>query len=153
MEVFTCKTCGYSTNHKQNFIKHTNRKKPCEKPAEVCVFPCRFCGLTYKHGQSRFRHEKTCSAKSSLLKFIINESEKIKHSSKQRTNENKTGSGVVPNTTNSPQSKLEDVPEIISESEIVSESASLKDDTSITDYSNTKKQTRVVSLHNCEMKL
>ena len=30
MVVFTCKRCGYKTNHKHNFMKHLNRKFKCK---------------------------------------------------------------------------------------------------------------------------
>ena len=78
MVLYKCDRCGYTANHKHNFIKHINRKHVC-KPIisdipintirnkfndhaneivnEQPLFKCSYCHRIFKHRQSKYNHE------------------------------------------------------------------------------------------------
>ena len=81
MVVYKCDRCGYTTNHKHNFIKHINRKNVCKPNLstipifnirdnfknlpdtnnelfdEPVFFKCSYCARIFKHRQSKYNHE------------------------------------------------------------------------------------------------
>ena len=79
---FQCEHCGYSTNIKQTFHRHLQRKTPCNlEVANVHIkpiddrnikelsednlrFPCKYkCGAYFKHQSGKYRHQSTCKYK------------------------------------------------------------------------------------------
>ena len=106
MVLYKCERCGYETSHKSNFIKHENRKKPCETPDLTCTL----CNKSYVNRGNLTRHmkkfhpdhqisETCCKEEDALLSDNIPEKEiqQIKNTLlKQLTTTNNTTN----NTTN-----------------------------------------------------
>lgn len=59
---FVCEYCGYSTNRKQVYIKHTERKFKCTEKREKCEYKCILCKKTFSHkgNYNKHRSNRSC---------------------------------------------------------------------------------------------
>jgi flagellar motility protein MotE (MotC chaperone) len=86
--IYICQRCGYSSNHKSNFIKHLKTKKICPPNNEDTPrlnilnkleefknldkqYQCEYCESKFGHSSSYYRHKKTCKK----TKIIIDQEE------------------------------------------------------------------------------
>lgn len=76
-----CRRCGYETRHKHVFLKHLQRKTPCQALIEdVCIdtllsemnvqlppntlaFKCTHCSKQFNDRSNRLKHEKICKSR------------------------------------------------------------------------------------------
>jgi hypothetical protein len=75
--IFECEKCGYTTNHKSTFIKHSNIKKSCIKK-----FKCSLCNRNLFTKNSIYKHLETCkeyNKKNNELNINSFYNEKIEH--------------------------------------------------------------------------
>jgi uncharacterized C2H2 Zn-finger protein len=102
---FTCEKCGYSTDHKGDFNKHINKKKPCKKiliDVEITIdntinnenptYTCKICNKVFKRNTNYINHiNKTDSCNNNIVqelkKYKDLYTELIKEN-KKLTNEN-----------------------------------------------------------------
>lgn len=78
--VYSCKRCGYETEHKQNLMRHLRNKTPC--PSILCndsienilkdlikkqyndvTFDCEYCKKMFNNRSSMYRHSRICKIK------------------------------------------------------------------------------------------
>lgn len=104
MVLYKCERCGYETSHKSNFIKHENRKKPCETPDLTCTL----CNKSYANRGNLSRHmkkfhpdhcisETSCKEEDALLSKINSLEKEIQQIKKTPT---QTINHTTNNTTN-----------------------------------------------------
>ena len=60
MKLFSCNSCGYSTNYKQNLNWHLDQHlKRIHNKTIIKQFACNYCGYSTKYKQNLNRHLKT----------------------------------------------------------------------------------------------
>ena len=105
--ALVCPRCDYSTSHKQNFIKHLNRKVVCTPTknaisldemkslyiTEYRNIVCKKCSKTFKHESSLSRHRNTCSPilqasnSTDILTILENQSKMLQEIQKIQSNQ------------------------------------------------------------------
>lgn len=89
MQTYKCKRCHYETQYKCAYIKHLERKLPCEvkhqdvqvsellqevkKPVVVTRFQCEYCGKYFNQSQGKYQHKQRCKAKTQSVEERLDE--------------------------------------------------------------------------------
>lgn len=95
--LFKCKRCGFDSQHKHVLKRHLLRKNVCAVSPEcggedidvndllqelepeidenVQSYKCEFCDKRFKHLSNKSAHKKTCAAKRSIEKQVVNSEE------------------------------------------------------------------------------
>jgi len=111
MVQYKCNTCGKIFNHKSDYKKHLNRKKPCTKTThnlhinkeqqvddknDVCTLSahiCEYCNKSYSRKYTLTRHKKSyCKVKKeedSIITELLKEMDDMKAKMCKLENENK----------------------------------------------------------------
>lgn len=96
MELYTCRRCGYKTEHKSNLKRHLQKQTPCfhileNIPVETLLLSldkqyndtahvCQECGKKFNTKSSMYRHQGSCKKRDTDLKTkILILEEEMKH--------------------------------------------------------------------------
>lgn len=118
---YICKRCGYTTTTKCNFLKHLQRKIPCdpilmdisidemkeslERKYKTDHHSCKYCAKKFNTHQSMYRHMKICKGGTDKLEVSKKNFEALVEKVKELENKcnqptNTTNNGTINNITN-----------------------------------------------------
>lgn len=88
--IYSCKRCGYETEHKQNLMRHLRNKTPCQallcndslediikeltkKQYNDVTFDCEYCKKVFNNRSSMYRHMRICKIKTEESRLEVSQ--------------------------------------------------------------------------------